>query len=59
MNFPNLNSEAMPEFLKDSDNVLILILALMLIKEKSNLSLIVALMSILIIDSPPPQTKIL
>jgi len=36
-----------PEMLKDSDNVLILVLILMLMKEKSNMPLIVALMSIL------------
>jgi len=37
----------MPDFLKDPDNVLILVLILMLMKQKSDRSLIIALMSIL------------
>ncbi|MCL1789088.1 MAG: hypothetical protein FWG33_01890 [Oscillospiraceae bacterium] len=55
MNLLNLKSGSIPEILKDSDNVLILVLALMLIKEKSNLPLVIALMSILILDNPPSE----
>jgi lipoprotein signal peptidase len=38
---------SMPSFLKDPDNVLILVLILMLMKEKSNRALVISLMSIL------------
>ena len=38
---------SMPGFLKDSDNLLIIGLLFMLMKEKSNKALIIALMSIL------------
>jgi len=52
MNFLNSLSGSgkkidLPNFLKDSDNVLILALLLILMKEKANQSLIIALMSIL------------
>ena len=53
MNLFSIKGGSMPEVLKDSDNVLILVLALMLMKEKSNLPLVIALMSILMTDSPP------
>jgi hypothetical protein len=38
---------ALPDFLKDSDNALILALILILMKEKADKTLIIALMSIL------------
>lgn len=43
----NPMQEILPEFLKDSDNLLILVLTLMLVREKANTPLIIALMSIL------------
>ena len=49
MNGFNLKAlpDSMPDFLNDSDNVLILVLILMLMKQKSDRALIIALMSIL------------
>ena len=40
--------DSMPDFLKDSDNLLILALILMLMKEKANRPLMFALMSMLL-----------
>ena len=37
---------AIPDFLKDTDNLLILVLILILMKQKSNTALVVALLSV-------------